>query len=95
MSPVQHAGFVDPGEDEAIALICDAVSPFGTGRVRILYGGGTAGNYRVLTIVNGVRVSVAEAEIEAVSHLAAEGNGGAVIDAGGFALVYVDGADAE
>ncbi len=37
-----------------------------------------------------MRVGVSESEIEAARHLAAEGNGGAVVDARGFALVHVD-----
>ncbi len=93
LAVVESAGFVDVGEDETLALIGDAVAALGTGRIGILNRGRAAGDERVLAIVDGVGVGVAEAEVEAVGHLAAERNGSAVIDAGGFALIDVDGAE--
>lgn len=93
LAVVESAGFVDVGENEALALVGDAGAALGTGRIRILNRRRAAGDECILAIVDGVGISVAKAEVKAVGHLATDGNGSAAIDAGGFALIDVDGAE--
>ena len=59
-------------------------------RVRILHRGGTPGDQRVLTVVNGMREGIGEHEVNPAGHAAANGEGGAVVDARGRTLEDID-----
>jgi len=79
--------------DEAVALVGDAGAAFGIGLVGVLHRGRFAGDEGVLAIVDGVGVGVGEAEIGSTGHAAVDGESCAVVNAGGGALKFVDGAE--
>jgi hypothetical protein len=81
---------VDRGKYEALTLIGDAGSAFGSGGVGVLHGGWTAGNECILAIVDGVGEGVSHTEVEASAHAAVQREGHAVIGARGFAVEIVD-----
>jgi hypothetical protein len=81
------------GSDEAAALVGDTRSALGVGCIGILDGSGLAGDEGILAIVDGTGIGVGEAEIGAAGHAAVDGKSCAVVDAGGGALEFVDGAE--
>ena len=81
------------GGDEAAALVGDARSSLGVGCIGILHCGRLAGDEGVLTIIDGAGIGVSEAEISATGHAAVDGKSCPVVDAGGGALEFVDGAE--
>src|SRR6266566_7468156 len=62
-------------------------------RTGILHGSGAAGHQRILAVVNGMGIGIAETEVKAVSHLAAQGDGRALIYARSCTLKDVNRAE--
>ena len=79
LSAMKGAGLEGEGGDEAAALVGNAGTAFGIRLVGILDGGGRAGDEGVLTVVDGARVGVGEAEISTAGHAAVDGDGCAVV----------------
>ncbi len=89
---MEGAGFDRKCADEAVALVGHAGATLGVRVVGILHRGGRAGDQSILAIVDGVGISVGEAQIRAVGQAAVDGEGCAVVNAGRGALKFVNGA---
>lgn len=90
---MEGAGLGGKGGDKAMALVGGAGATFAGGVVGVLNGGGLAGYEGVLAVVDGVSEGVGETDIGSPSYAAIDGERGAVVDAGGGALEFVDGAE--
>src|ERR1022692_113092 len=90
MFAVERTRFYREGGYEAMALVGDAGAALTVGIIGILHGGWRAGDEGVLAVVDGMGVGIGEPEIGAVRHAAVDGEGCAVVDAGGGALKFVD-----
>jgi len=86
-------GFGDHGEDKPVALVGDARTLLRLCSVRVLYRGGLAGYECIRAVVDGVGPGVAQAEVQAIGQAALQGDGEAVVLAGGLGLELVDGAE--
>ena len=81
------------GCHQSMALVGDTGSALAGRVIGILNCGGRAGDKGVLAVIDGVSVGVRQAQISAASHAAVDGDGCPVVDAGGSALEFVDGAE--
>ena len=77
-------------EHKALPLIGNAGALLRIRRVGILHRRGTSRDQRVLSVIDGVRESVGQHEVDSAGHAAANGESGAVIDARGRALENID-----
>ena len=89
---LEWAGLHDACGQEAISLVGDTESALQRGGINILNIAGTSHHERVLTVVNGLRKGVTDAEEETLIDLAFQRNRHAVVNAAGAALEGVDGA---
>ena len=75
---------------KTVALIRDARTSLGIGRIGVLYRGGTSRHQGVLSVIRGVSESVREHEVDAAGHAAANGEGGSVVDTRCCAFENID-----
>ena len=90
MVAMKGLGGQNEREDKALPLVGNAGALLRIRRVGILHRRRTSRHQRILSIVDGVRESVGQHEINSAGHAAANGKSGAVIDARGRALKNID-----
>src|SRR4029077_3371871 len=81
-------------QHETMALVGHTRSALGSGGVGVLHGDRTAGDQRILAVIDRVREGVSQTEVETAGHAAANRNSGTVIDAGSRTVEFIDGTKA-
>lgn len=73
LTAAKRFGLGNPGKDESLSLVGNAIAFFCAGRIRVLHQCRTACYKCVLSVVNSMRVGVGETKIETTGHLTVNG----------------------